>query len=170
MANHLGITNRYIDDLLNGLGLSLYRGVYSADTIPSHVLDCTNNCTCIVNTSKKGEKGMHFITLYVNKNTITIFDSLSLELGLVSTSLANSLSKSKKRIKYALKYPTQNISSAMCGFYCCFYVLMFENERFPIRSGVKDSTYNEGDKNDDTVVENICALIKNNNTRREKSK
>ena len=66
-----GVSNIYINDLMKKISCS-FRGTFSRDNIPTFEEE---NFSIIVNLSKEGEKGTHFIAIFVLKNKIWYFDS-----------------------------------------------------------------------------------------------
>ena len=66
-----GISNIYIDHLMKTISLS-FRGTFSLDNIPTFEEE---TFSVIVNLSKVGERGSHFIALFILENKIWYFDS-----------------------------------------------------------------------------------------------
>ena len=61
-----GVSNIYINDLMKKISCS-FRGTFSRDNIPTFEEE---NFSIIVNLSKEGETGTHFIAIFVLENKI----------------------------------------------------------------------------------------------------
>lgn len=158
-----GLSNLYLRKLLkDSLQVKTFRDVYSADTIPKDLLRDGEKSSCIVNLSKRDETGSHFITLVINKKSITVYDSLNLPIKTLTPDILRRLKSSKKKIRFALKSRIQDYSSSFCGFYCVFYVLMNAGNQFSKRDRIKPFIPKPHRKNDKIVIDNIVQLIKNN--------
>lgn len=162
----VGLTGSYLYKLLKKkLKISHFKDVYSADTIPIEFLNSRGEPrTCIVNCARSNERGTHFLTLLVRENDILVFDSLALQIKNVAPGLYPRLKQSRKRIKYAFSRPLQDFSSAFCGIYCAYFCAYLSRDQFPNgRDKLKIlEEGGEGGKNDDNVLFNLNALIKNN--------
>lgn len=161
-----GLSNVYIYSVLkNKLNVRSFDDVYSADNVPEKLLKQKRKRqkSCVVNLSKAGDKGTHFIVLSIEADAITIYDSLSLPLKQFSPSLYNALKKSGKSIKRAIKKPIQNMDSSFCGFYCIYFVLSLARDQFPSRDDVLKFVNQPAYVNDKIVMDNIYGIIKNNN-------
>lgn len=162
-----GLSNVYIYSVLKTkLKVRSFDGVYSADNVPDKLLKYKGKGqkSCIVNLARRREKGTHFIVLSVKADTIKIYDSLSLPLKQFSPSLYSALKKSGKVLKRAFKNAIQDIDSSFCGFYCIYFVLSLAKDQFPNGDGVVKFFKSRQPKraNDTIVIDNICAMIKNN--------
>lgn len=160
-----GLTNLYISDLLkNNLKVKNFRDVYSADTVPKTLLHHKNEdmLTCIVNLSKASDFGSHFVALTVGSKSITVHDSLSLPLDIISPFFYKCLSKTKKKLEYSIDFPIQQLDSSFCGFYCIYFVLMDAKKQFSNTNNIKPFIPRPVKRNDHIVIRNIINLIKNN--------
>ena len=54
---------------------SRFNGVYSRDNLPNKIKDGT----CVINLDEYSDIGTHWVSLYVQNNDITYFDSLGVE-------------------------------------------------------------------------------------------
>lgn len=115
-----GVSNIYINDLMKKISCS-FRGTFSKDNIPTFEEE---SFSVIVNLSKEGETGTHFVALFVLKNKIWYFDSFG---NLQSDSIIKKyLKRYKKRILYT-ENQIQHPLSFLCGFFCISFILCIEN-------------------------------------------
>ena len=116
-----GISNIYIDHLMKKISLS-FRGTFSLDNIPTFE---DETFSVIVNLSKVGEKGSHFIALFILENEIWYFDSFGALQ--INTIIEKYLKKYRKTILYT-KTLIQHPRSSPCGFFCISFILCIENK------------------------------------------
>ena len=88
-------------------------GVYSRGNLPDKI----KNGTCVINLDEYYDIGTHWIALYVNKKTVTYFDSFGIEdiLKEVNKFIGN-------RNIIGNIYRTQNYDSFMCGYFCIGFI------------------------------------------------
>ena len=92
-----GINNIYIDHLMKTISLS-FCGTFSLDNIPTFEEE---TFSVIVNLSKVGERGSHFIALFILENKIWYFGSFAtLQFN---TIMEKYLKQYKKKEFYTLK-------------------------------------------------------------------
>ena len=117
-----GISNIYIDHLMKAISLS-FHGTFSLDNIPTFEEE---TFSVIVNLSKVGEKGSHFIALFILENEIWYFDSFgTLQINTI-------IEKYIKNIKKIYtKNQIQGPLSSHCGFFCISFILCIENKITP---------------------------------------
>ena len=122
-----GISNHYIESILKPLCAD-FRGVFSADTIPTQLLQC-KTFSIICNLSNVRQLGSHFITIIVQSKRVLYLDSLGLPcvVGEISTFLE----KLRKPVFYNSQQ-IQDYKSKFCGFYCILFVLHFGNPSVPL--------------------------------------
>ena len=147
-----GISNIYIDHLMKTISLS-FRGTFSLDNIPTFEEE---TFSVIVNLSKVGERGSHFIALFILENKIWYFDSFGTLQ--INTIIEKYLKKYKKRILYT-KTPIQHPISSHCGFFCISFILCIEN-KIPPRKFLKMFHKNKLYINDYICIEIINFYIK----------
>ena len=165
MMEDVGLTNIYLNKLLRDkLAVKKFVDVFSADTIPFKLLADKQHAEkiLIANTATLAEKGEHFICILVQQDELTIYDSLALNLQTASPEIYSACKKSGKKIAFALSRPVQAETSAFCGVYCIYFVLMLCPEQFPKRQKVKKFNKANLAKNDDIVLENVTTLINSN--------
>ena len=119
-----GISNIYIDHLMKKISLS-FHGTFSLDNIPTFE---DETFSVITNLSKVGEKGSHFIALFILENEIWYFDSFGTLQ--INTIIEKYLKKYKKRILHT-KTQIQDPLSSHCGFFCISFILCIENKITP---------------------------------------
>lgn len=159
----LGLTNGYIYNFLaketkSPKGGRIFKDVYAADTIPIKLLSGSEKCICICNTSQSTEKGSHFLTLLIERSSITVYDSLVVNLKIASPALYKSLKDSKKPIHNAFQKPLQGAQSIHCGFYCIYFALQLSH-RVPEKL-LKPFDYSKRTQNDRNVIENIKIILR----------
>lgn len=163
----VGLTNIYLIKLLRDkLAIKKFVDVFSADTIPFKLLVDRQGKEkiFIANTATLAEKGEHFICILVQRDELTIYDSLALNLQTASPEIFSVCKKSGKKITLALSRPIQAETSAFCGVYCIYFVLMLCPEQFPNRLKLKKFNKSDLTKNDDIVLNNVTSLINSNET------
>ena len=69
------ISNIYIDQLMKKISWS-FRGTFSCNNIP---IFNDENFSLIVNLSREGEIGTHFIAIIISSNQILYFDSFGIQ-------------------------------------------------------------------------------------------
>ena len=116
-----GISNIYFDQLMKIISLS-FRGKFSLDNILTFEEE---TFSLIVNLSKVGEKGSHFIALFVLESKIWYFDSFGTLQ--INTIIEKYLKKYRKTILYT-KTLIQHPLSSHCGFFCISFILCLENK------------------------------------------
>ena len=117
-----GITNLYIDELMNKISSS-YRGTFPCDTIP-HFFD--ENVSLIINLSRHDEEGSHLISVYILKRKIIYFDPFGIKSN--NTYINKYLLKYNKKIVYSKK-TVQHILSSHCGFFVMSFILFVEKHK-----------------------------------------
>lgn len=147
-----GISNVYMEQLLDRLNLQLFDGVYSSNNIPPELLMKAKTCF-ICNLSKVNEIGSHFITIFKDEKKMWIFDSLALPLTHFPSELAQLFAAFKTSFVY--QNQLQRNSSHFCGFYCIFFVLRLNAKQEP-----KLIKFTNPKDNDNVCIENILKLIK----------
>ena len=114
-----GITNLYIDKLMNNISKS-FQGTYSSNNIPTFN---NHNFSLIINTSKQSETGTHFIALCIFEDKILYFDSFGLKN--YNSDIVQYLKKYNQKIIYSTKCIQDPISDH-CGFFCISFILSIE--------------------------------------------
>lgn len=98
---------------------NLFKGVYSSDVFANLKID---DGICVVNSDVSSQPGQHWICIYINKNTIELFDSSGKILfpkSYLQTFLNNNKNKEVKFNNQSI----QNPDSDLCGQYCCLFAL-----------------------------------------------
>ena len=114
------ISNIYIDQLMKKISWS-FRGTFSCNNIP---IFNDENFSLIVNLSREGEIGTHFIAIIISSNQILYFDSFGIQN--TNDDIKKYLKKYKRKISYS-KNQIQHLSSSHCAFFCISFVLSIEN-------------------------------------------
>lgn len=129
--------------------------VYSADEFSQ--LKVINGI-CVVNNDISTQPGQHWLCIYMNKNTIELFDSSGKMLFpkiFLKKFLDNNVNKNIK-IKFNNQM-IQNPDSNLCGQYCCLFALAKAKKK-SFEAFLKMFDKNNSIKNDKLVVK----LFKNN--------
>ena len=87
-------------------------GVFSRDNLPNTI----KNGACVINLDENHDIGTHWVALYVNKKTVTYFDSFEVE------HIPKEIIKfiSKKNITNIFRI--QAYDSIMCGYFCIGFI------------------------------------------------
>lgn len=110
-----GITNHFIIKKL--FFYPGFKGVYSRDEIKNITL--LNGDSIIINWSKKGKIGTHFIAIVKKKNILYHFDPLALYIEFPE--INDFLFKHKIKI-IELPFALQHKNSYTCGYFCITFV------------------------------------------------
>lgn len=102
-----------------------YCGIFSADSIPK-TLYRAHLFSFICNLSKVKEEGTHWIAIVYIKGVLIYLDPLGLNNELNSC-IRNFMLKVPARIFCSINKPLQNTSSDLCGLFCIFFILLFDN-------------------------------------------
>ena len=95
-------------------------GVYSRDNLPEKIKDGAY----VTNRDEYSEIGTYWISLYVNKKTVTYFDSFEIEH--IPKEIKN-FTNNENII--ANTYRVQNYDSIMCGYFCIGFIdYMFQGK------------------------------------------
>lgn len=127
-----GLSNIYIDRLLNKIGLRRYRGTFSCNNIPSSIAKLPH-FSIICNLDKVGEEGSHFVTVVGQPEQILYMDPLALPC--TNPSIAKFIEEAQLQGKRSLKEQKRQIQhplSKYCGFYCMLYTLYYECDKHNI--------------------------------------
>lgn len=102
----------------------IFKGVFPLDEIPKTILK--RPAGIIVNTDKSTQPGTHWIALYLPvKDRAEFFDSYG-RAPMHNEFLEFFIKNKIKKILYN-KTQLQSVFSAVCGQYCCFYLLARSN-------------------------------------------
>ena len=119
------LTNLYIEKVLKNV--KGFLGVYSSNNA-IHLQNPGESI--IINFDKVGERGSHFIAIFLTSNELLFFDSLNYPI--IPLSLSQYLSEYKK-IK-DLSKSLQSFESTYCGFYCMLFIICnVLNKKYLIR-------------------------------------
>ena len=121
---------------------SRFIGVYSRDILPDKIKDRAY----VINLDEYSDIGTHWIVLYVNKKTVTYFDSLGIE------HIPKEVKKfiGNKNIISNI-YRIQNYDSIMCGYFCIGFIdYMFKGKSLTDYTNLFSS--NNFKKNDDIIL------------------
>jgi hypothetical protein len=162
-----GISNVYIERQMGKLNLANYVGCYSVNTVP--VTQLAPNSSFICNVSKKNEPGTHFIAVKLDgeRGLLYYYDSF----GLLSAALSSEINTLLRDVadffyldvKFVLREPVQDLRSSFCAFYSMLYTVLSDDVTTISRIiSAKLKEFNSIDllKNDDVVISNLCAIIK----------
>ena len=117
-------------------------GVYSRDNLPDEIKDGAY----VTNLDEYPDIGTHWIALYVNKKTVTYFDSFGIEHipKEVKKFIGN-------RNIISNIYRIQNYDSVMCGYFCIGFIdYMFKGKSLTDYTNLFSP--NNFKKNDDIVL------------------
>ena len=117
-------------------------GVYSRDNLPDKIKDGAY----VTNLDEYPDIGTHWIALYVNKKTVTYFDSFGIEHipKEVKKFIGN-------RNIISNIYRIQNYDSVMCGYFCIGFIdYMFKGKSLTDYTNLFSP--NNFKKNDDIVL------------------
>ena len=76
-------------------------------------------CSIVVNTEKAGEKGEHWVALFMERGLCCYFDSLGFPI--LEKELCQYLQRTYTSVIYN-KTPIQDWSSELCGYFCILFV------------------------------------------------
>ena len=133
-----GISNRFIESVLKPT-CENFRGVFSADTIPTELLN-SNNFSIVCNMSGVNERGSHFVTILVKPDQVFYIDSLGLPP--IIPEMYNFLQRLRKPMVFNSKQ-VQDFSSKFCGFFCILFVLNFNFPSTPLSFQSNDLMLND---------------------------
>ena len=107
-------TNQYIESVMKIIP-NYFRGVYSSDDLPKNFF---HDGGYIVNLSKRGTPGSHWITLIVDRNKVCYCDPLVLPF--IPSEIQSVLDQvvSVEKINHQIQHEV----SIFCGFYAMLYV------------------------------------------------
>lgn len=106
----------------------------------------------IVNTDSKNGKGVHWLTFYISKHEIELFDSLGLiHRQLLPKGILRFIHRLTVSRKFKCNPRIQPDNSILCGFYCILFIMLRQQTNF--RSILSLFTSNEA-KND-TILESF---------------
>ena len=91
-----------------------FNGVYSRDNFPDKIKDGAY----VINLDEYSDIGTHWIALYVNKKTVTYFDSFGVER--IPKEIKKFINNNKSII--ANIFRTQAYDSVMCGYFCIGFI------------------------------------------------
>ena len=122
-STYFGVTNIYLINILKKVNVPFFKGIYSANTIPS--LSTLGNTFCIIiNTSPSFKNGEHWLVLTRFKGKqVKIIDSLNIPFMQMTTKMRNFLKKNEATP--LRNFSIQSITSVNCGFYCLHAILLF---------------------------------------------
>lgn len=123
----VGISNLYINSILSRCQLKYWDGVFSSDTIPTHLFN-RKNFAIIVNFAKQNQPGTHFIALAQINHKLFLFDSLATPFHLLPSTLREWMKR--KRGTFVFNHPIQPILSEFCGMYCLYFILWLSLSSF----------------------------------------
>ena len=92
----------------------IFNGVFSRDNLPNNNI---KNGAYVINLDEYHDIGFHWIALYVNKKTVTYFDSFGVE------HIPKEIMKFFVRKKIITNiYRIQAYDSIMCGYFCIGFI------------------------------------------------
>ena len=137
------VTNIYIDSVLREI--RGFRGTFSSNNAPK----LKNMQSAILNFSKYGEEGTHFIAVVNYKNKCVYFDPLCIKEAFIPHEIKKYLKKYNNVLNVSKKI--QNNNSEFCGFFCMLFITSLAISKkylFSILSKFK----NDSEKNDALCV------------------
>lgn len=148
-------SNIFLEDLLNRFKWTDFCGVFSSDSIPTHLCE-HKNFFIISNISSSKEKGTHFVSIIKKNNIILYLDPLALYINLnEDIDIFIARCKCEKIVK--LRQPIQHIKSWYCGYFTVFFLLFF-NDTLNCHDKLTAFEKNELLKNDCICLNNLMIM------------
>jgi hypothetical protein len=94
-----------------------YKGTFSSNNTPK----LENNQAVVINFSKYGDEGSHFISIYMYKNKCLYFDPLCIKNSFIPIEIKKYMKKYKTVLNISKKI--QNNLSEFCGFFCILFII-----------------------------------------------
>lgn len=159
-AKRKGLSNKLIN---KEFAAPSFRGVFSVDNVPRNIKKNNANSnfnSCIINLSKKGTRGSHFVTLICFPN-LKIGHYLDPEGAPPFQELINSLLYKKLNLKkvYYNNFAFQNPGSSYCAYYCMYFILLYEAAGKPVLLNRLTSFGASKATNDNTLINNLIKII-----------
>ena len=104
-----------------------FLGVFAADNFPTHI---PNKIFMIVNTSKSGFPGTHWIVICSKRNVLDIADPLGLPLWQYTNLFERLIEKFHKVTELMTNFPMQDSNSTMCGSFCIYIAHLIYDKSF----------------------------------------
>lgn len=132
-------------------------GVHAKDTLPmlTHNM-LTRGVGLIVNTENTGSQGRHWIVIYIKGRRGELFDSLAEPVNSAFHSYLKSYVGSYLHIVKRL----QSSNSALCGFYCLYFLLCKVKNTFSLNQIVESFDENDLVSSEVFVCSFICSSFK----------
>lgn len=144
-----GLTNDFITAALNHHCASTFRGVYSANTIPSH-LSTIPRFSIVCNLDRNDGPGTHFICIIAFPLYVLYIDPFARPC--YKQNICNFLKIcGKKREIFFNNQQMQSVFSFSCGFYSIMFILYFHGKH-TFKLNLSKTNYA---KNDEIILENI---------------
>lgn len=125
--NNMGTSSKELDTMLHANLFDIYKGALPCDTLP--LVDDSKQCF-IVNTDTSMEPGTHWLAFYILPNRFTFFiDPQALPHHVLNPYLRQYISKNRLHPVLTMPYCIQDISSKLCGPFCCFILLYMSKYR-----------------------------------------
>ena len=141
--------------LLNSIGrnVEIFQGTYSCDNIPLSSKSC-KLAGFVVNLSREGQTGSHFVSVVVTPSKIVYFDSFGLKC--FNLFILDYMMQYYNNYYYN-KVAIQNITSEYCGLYALACVIEY-NCKGDLKSFI-DMFKNDTSLNDAIVTDYICTKL-----------
>ena len=127
----------------------IFNGVFSRDNLPNAIKNRAKlgERAYVINLDEYRDIGTHWIALYINKNTVTYFDSFGVEH--IPKEIMKFIGSNKKIITNI--YRIQAYDSIMCGYFCIgFTNFMFNGNSLTDYTSLFSP--NDFKKNDDIIL------------------
>lgn len=122
-----GLTNIYIESVLQKCTLQRYEGYYSCDNIPLKRLSKLNFFNIICNLDKSDGPGTHFVSIIANKTRILYIDPLGNDCtNKFVRKFLNIIAKTTNRKISINTFSIQHSHSYFCGFYAILFMLKYD--------------------------------------------
>jgi hypothetical protein len=155
----VGISNFYIESILNKFHLPIWDGVLSCDQI-EFTFNLLRDFILVVNFAKSTQEGIHFVCVFQIREKLYLFDSLATPDNLLPQPLKKLMTT--KRGSKILEFPIQHLFSEYCGFYCIYCVLWLSLPKEEQRAHFSPTTFSRQDlfSNDTLCISYIVKMIR----------
>ena len=144
-------TNIFLDSI--GQNVEIYQGTYSCDNIPLTNKPC-KIAGFVVNLSREGQPGSHFVSVVVTPTRVEYFDSFGLKC--FNLFILNYMLRYQNNYYYN-KVAIQNIQSEYCGLYALACIIEY-NHNGNLKSFIS-MFKNDTVLNDEIVTNYLCRML-----------
>lgn len=141
-------TNIFLDSILFQHS-KFFKGTFASDNIPNKLRNNKKRFSIICNLSNHNEPGTHFIAIIKLKKKIYYIDPLGFEC--FEQNILHFLKSFNIKIYHNNK-AIQGDDSNLCGYYCIFFIILFDKPEIKRMSCVKSI-------NDKTIIKCLKKMI-----------